>query len=185
MAVLRAVSISLGSSGRDRRIETTLLGTPVLLERIGVDGNLEKARRTFLELDDQVDAFGVGGADLGVSVDGRYYPLHSVTKLIDGLKTPAVDGGVVRRVVEGAIVPRLERMLPVPILPKRVFFCAAGLWAARRRSVGGPPAPRHPGSCAVAHPMPDGCDPTWITRTRDLRAMTAASREGGDSTLGT
>ena len=124
MTVLRAVSISLGGSQRDQRTETTLLGTPVLLERIGVDGDLDAARRKFLELDDQVDAFGVGGADLGVHVANRYYPLHSVSKLVAGLKTPAVDGGVVRRVVEGAIVPRLEQMLPVPIQPKRVFFCA-------------------------------------------------------------
>ena len=52
-----------------------------MLERIGVDGDLDAAREKFLELDDQVDAFGVGGADLGVHVADHYYPLHSVTRL--------------------------------------------------------------------------------------------------------
>ena len=64
----RAVSVSLGSSKRDKAVEVELLGTTVHIERIGMDGDMEKAAQKFKELDGKVDAFGVGGADLGVMV---------------------------------------------------------------------------------------------------------------------
>jgi hypothetical protein len=121
-SVKRVVSISLGSSRRNHRVETALLQQPLLLERIGVDGDQAAARRTFLELDGQVDAFGVGGADLDITVDNRTYPIRSVRTLVQGIKTPAVDGGGVRRVYERHLVQRLERLLPTPIQPKRVLI---------------------------------------------------------------
>ncbi len=39
----RAVSISLGSSKRDKRVQLELLGEPVVIERIGTDGDMERA----------------------------------------------------------------------------------------------------------------------------------------------
>lgn len=118
-----AVSISLGSSKRNKRVETTLLGQPIVLERIGTDGNQKEMRRLFLEMDGKVDAFGFGGADLGLEVDGRYYRLHSVAKLVDGVtRTPLVDGGGVRSVVESQTARHLAHLLP-DIQPKRVLFC--------------------------------------------------------------
>ena len=57
----RAVSISLGSSSRDKRVQVDFKGEPIIVGRIGTDGDVGRARRTYLELDDQVDAFGVGG----------------------------------------------------------------------------------------------------------------------------
>lgn len=118
----RAVSISLGSSKRDKRVETTLLGQPIVLERIGTDGDQQKMARLFQEMDGQVDAFGFGGADLGLEVDGRFHPLHSVAKLVNGVRTPVVDGGGVRAVVESQTARHLARLLP-DIQPKRVLFC--------------------------------------------------------------
>lgn len=117
-----AVSISLGSSKRNKRVETTLLGQPIVLERIGTDGNQKEMRRLFLEMDGKVDAFGFGGADLGLEVDGRYHPLYSVAKLVDGVRTPVVDGGGVRAVVERKIAGHLAHLLP-NIQPKRALFC--------------------------------------------------------------
>ena len=70
-----AVSISLGSSKRDKTVEVELLGEQVRIERIGTDGDMEKAAQLYKDLDGEVDAFGVGGADLGVLVDERWYPL--------------------------------------------------------------------------------------------------------------
>jgi hypothetical protein len=118
----RAVSISLGSSKRNKRVETTLLGQPIVLERIGTDGSQKEMRRLFLEMDGKVDAFGFGGADLGLEVDGRYHPLYSVAKLVDGVRTPVVDGGGVRAVVERKTASHLARLLP-NIQPKRALFC--------------------------------------------------------------
>jgi hypothetical protein len=56
-----AVSISIGSSKRDKKVEFSLLGEKVALERIGTDGDMEVAARMFQDLDGKVDAFGVGG----------------------------------------------------------------------------------------------------------------------------
>lgn len=122
---MRIVSISLGSSKRNHRTEATLFGHTMTLERIGTDGSQAKARELYLELDGKVDAFGVGGTDLGITVNEQYYPLHAVQGLVAGLKTPTVDGGTVRRVVEGKIAQRLAGLLPTPIDPKRVFICTA------------------------------------------------------------
>jgi len=89
----RAVSISLGSSKRDKAVVVNLLGEQVSIERIGTDGDMEAAARKYQELDGQVDAFGVGGADLGVLVDKKWYPLYSVKPMVRFVKqTPLVDG---------------------------------------------------------------------------------------------
>ena len=39
----RAVSVSLGSSERDKKVEVELLGEMVSIERMGTDGDIEKA----------------------------------------------------------------------------------------------------------------------------------------------
>ena len=57
----RAVSISIGSSKRNKTVEVELLGEKVLIERIGTDGSMEKAAQLYRELDGKVNAFGVGG----------------------------------------------------------------------------------------------------------------------------
>lgn len=89
----RAVSISLGSSKRNKAVEVTLLGEQVSIERIGTDGDMEAAAKKYQELDGKVDAFGVGGADLGVLVEKKWYPLYSVKPMVRFVKeTPLVDG---------------------------------------------------------------------------------------------
>ncbi|MDP7544731.1 MAG: hypothetical protein QGG31_03070, partial [Anaerolineales bacterium] len=89
----RAVSVSIGSSKRDKRVEITLLGEQVTIERIGTDGDMERASDLFREMDGKVDAFGVGGADLGLQVDNKWYQLHSVKPMVRHIKkTPFVDG---------------------------------------------------------------------------------------------
>ena len=97
----RAVSISIGSSKRDKAVEVTLLGEKVSIERIGTDGDMEAAAQKFKELDGKVDAFGVGGADLGAIIDGKWYTLHSVTPMVRFVKqTPLVDGGGLKNTLE-------------------------------------------------------------------------------------
>ena len=52
----RAVSISLGSSKRDKRVEVAFCGERVVIERIGTDGDMEKAAQKYRDLDGKVDA---------------------------------------------------------------------------------------------------------------------------------
>lgn len=97
----RAVSISIGSSKRNKAVEVELLGEKVSIERIGTDGDMEAAAQKYRELDGKVDAFGVGGADLGAIVDGKWYPLHSVTPMVRYVKkTPLLDGGGLKNTLE-------------------------------------------------------------------------------------
>ncbi len=119
----RAVSISLGSSKRDKAVTITLLGQDITIERIGTDGDVARATRLYNELDGQVDAFGVGGTDLGFTVGQRYYPLHSVRQLVAGVRhTPVVDGGGLKHTLEGRLAQFIERQIGDQIAPKRVLI---------------------------------------------------------------
>lgn len=105
----RAVSISIGSSKRDKAVEIEILGEKVRIERIGTDGDMEKAALLYKELDGKVDAFGVGGADLGVMVDNKWYPLYSVQSMVRFVeKTPVVDGTGLKNTLENRLAPFIE-----------------------------------------------------------------------------
>ncbi len=97
----KAVSISLGSSKRNKKVIITFKDEPISVERIGTDGDPNKARQLFAELDGQVDAFGVGGVELYLRLEGKEYPLRSGLGLIkDVRKTPAVDGRGLKHTLE-------------------------------------------------------------------------------------
>lgn len=97
----RAVSISLGSSKRDKKVVVHFADEAIQIERIGTDGDIEKAHRLYLELDGKVDAFGVGGVDLYLRLDNREYPLRAALKLVEGVKTtPLCDGRGLKHTLE-------------------------------------------------------------------------------------
>jgi hypothetical protein len=108
----RAVSVSIGSSKRNKAVEVTLLGEKISIERIGTDGDMEAAALKYQELDGKVDAFGVGGADLGAVVEGKFYPFHSVQKLVRYIKkTPVVDGGGLKNTLENRAPAFLDKKI--------------------------------------------------------------------------
>jgi GNAT superfamily N-acetyltransferase len=121
MAIMkRAVSISLGSSSRDKKAVVTFKGEPIKLERIGTDSDPNKARRLFADLDGQVDALGVGGVDLYLRLDGREYPLRAALKLVkDVHKTPVTDGRGLKHTLERRVFE-----LAAPALGTPRFRCA-------------------------------------------------------------
>jgi hypothetical protein len=122
----RAVSISLGSSVRDHKVVVNLLGQEISIERIGTDGDLKGAMALYSELDGQVDAFGVGGTDLGLQVGERYYPLRAAHKMVSGVRqTPVVDGGGVRGVLERQVMQVVEAEIGSEIAPKRATITVA------------------------------------------------------------
>jgi hypothetical protein len=108
----RAVSISIGSSKRDKAVVVKLLGEEISIERIGTDGDMEAAAIKYKELDGKVDAFGVGGADLGLMVDDKWYRLYSVEKMVRFIKeTPVVDGTGLKNTLERKAAPFVEAKL--------------------------------------------------------------------------
>ena len=97
----KAVSVSLGSPERDKRVNVNLSGTDVEQERIGTGGDLERTRQLFQELDGRVDALSLGGMDLYVRVDQREYPIRAAHKLVQDVKqTPLIDGRMLKLVME-------------------------------------------------------------------------------------
>jgi hypothetical protein len=121
-----AVSISIGSSKRNKTVQIDILGEKVQLERIGTDGNLQEAARLYREMDGKVDAFGVGGTILGFLISNRWYPLHSLQSLFAGVKqTPLVDGTGLKETLELKAADNLDRELGDQVGIKRAFMTSA------------------------------------------------------------
>lgn len=122
----RAVSISLGSSERDKAVEVELFGEKISIERRGTDGDIAKATALFTELDGKVDALGVGGIDLWVEVEGKKHPLTAAHKLVKNVhKTPVVDGGGLKNTLEGQVVKVLIAELGPSYANGRCLLTAA------------------------------------------------------------
>ncbi len=124
----RAVSISIGSSKRDKAVEVSMLGQKVSIERIGTDGDMEAAALKYKELDGKVDAFGVGGADLGLMVDNKWYPLYSVRPMVRYVKlTPLVDGVGLKNTLENKSAAFLQAKIGEYIAERgRKVFVVSG-----------------------------------------------------------
>ena len=105
----KAISISIGSSTRDKEAVVNLLGEEVHISRVGTDGDMEAAQKMYRDLDGKVDAFGVGGTDLGLYVDKKWYRLHSVASLVEDVtQTPVVDGCGLKNTLEARSASILE-----------------------------------------------------------------------------
>jgi hypothetical protein len=117
----RAVSVSLGSSARDKRVVVDFKGEQISVERIGTDGDVPKAQRLFAELDGVVAALGVGGVDLYLRLGDREYPLHAALKLVQDVhQTPVVDGRGLKHTLERRVFE-----LAAPALGGRPHFRCA------------------------------------------------------------
>ncbi len=122
----KAVSVSLGSSKRDKKVEIDLLGERVSLERRGVDGDVAKATALFTELDGKVDVLSVGGIDLWVNLGERQYRISAAHKLIQGVsQTPIVDGSGLKNTLETQVAPTLIATLGPNLASGRVLLTAA------------------------------------------------------------
>ncbi|GDX40595.1 hypothetical protein LBMAG21_08870 [Armatimonadota bacterium] len=122
----RVVSISLGSSKRNKRVNATLFGEEFEIERVGTDGDKAKYRQLIADLDGKVDAFGVGGTDLYVYANNRRYTMRdSVTLFKAAKKTPYVDGSGLKNTLERETVAYLQEKGIVDFTQKRVLLVCA------------------------------------------------------------
>ncbi len=120
------VSVSLGTSKRDKRDAVEILGEHFLLERRGTDGDLDKFAALFKELDGNVDALGVGGADIYVVVAGRRYAFRQILELVAGAKTtPVVDGSGLKHTLERETIRALQRDGVVDFTKEKVLLVSA------------------------------------------------------------
>lgn len=122
----RIVSVSIGSSERDHAAELELMGQRVRVERIGTDGDIDKAIALIRELDGKVDAFGMGGIDLYVWAGGRRYELRDAKRIARAAgRTPIVDGSGLKNSLERRIVTYLEDNMHIRWPERKVLLVSA------------------------------------------------------------
>ncbi|MEW6663446.1 MAG: quinate 5-dehydrogenase [Bacillota bacterium] len=122
----RVVSVSLGSSKRDHKVETEILGQKFSIERRGTDGDMEKAIALIKELDGQVDAFGLGGTDLYVYAGNRRYVLRDALRIVSAAKhTPIVDGSGLKNTLERRVVSYLAENQGIQFKDKKILVVSA------------------------------------------------------------
>jgi hypothetical protein len=89
----KVLSVSLGSSTRDHTTETDFMGEHFWLSRQGTDGDFERYLQMYQEYDGKVDAFGIGGAEFYVEVNGRRYYWRELQRVRDVIKISKVGDG--------------------------------------------------------------------------------------------
>jgi hypothetical protein len=122
----KIVSVSLGSSTRDHRAVTTLLGEEFDISRIGMDGKLDAAIAKVKELDGHVDAIGLGGIDVYLYAGTHRYALRDGVRLLEAAKiTPVVDGSGLKNTLEREAVRFMQDDLGMELRGKHVLMVSA------------------------------------------------------------
>jgi len=130
MKQIKVLGVSFGSSKRDKIVDLEIAGIRACVERKGVDGSKAKAREIFLERQNTVDAFGIGGTDLYFVLDERIYAQKDTARLVAGIVTPSVDGIGIKMTREPQLIKDMasedfERRYGFTIRGKRVFVACA------------------------------------------------------------
>lgn len=123
-AVRTVVSVSLGSSRRDHEVETSLLGQPFRIRRVGTDGDFRKAQALLAELDGHVDAIGLGGVDVYLYSRRERFALRDGLRLMNVVKkTPVVDGSGLKNSLEREVIRRLaaEHAAEIPLRGRKTL----------------------------------------------------------------
>jgi len=120
------LSVSLGSSKRDKVAHTSILGEDFLLERRGTDGDLARLGRLMVEHDGKVDALCLGGTNLGLHWNRRFYPFRDIQRITRQIRqTPVADGAGVKNSLERETIRLLQEQGVVDFSQARVFLVCA------------------------------------------------------------
>lgn len=120
---LRVVSISLGSSKRNATAELELAGKKFIVERIGTDGDIYKAKRLLEAWDGKATALGLGGTDLYVYAGNKRYTFHQSARLLANVRqTPVLDGSGLKNSLERKLINELAQGDLVPIKGAKVLL---------------------------------------------------------------
>lgn len=122
----RIVSVSIGSSQRDSKAVVTVCGEEFSIERIGTDGDMQKAIALIRELDGKVAAFGMGGIDLYLYGGKRRYILREAKQIARAAQvTPMVDGSGLKNTLERRAIEDLAKASPGMFKGKNVLLTCA------------------------------------------------------------
>ena len=139
----RVVSVSLGTSRRDKTVQTEMLGVPLTRERRGTDGSKARFQAILAELDGIAACFGIGGTDAYLHAGTRRYAFRETLALMEPARiTPWVDGSGLKHTLERATVAYLQDQGIVDFGKLRVLLVAgvdrfgmAEALACRARSI--------------------------------------------------
>lgn len=119
----RVVSVSLGSPERDHKAVVDIAGETFEVERIGTDGDIEKAINLIRELDGKVDAFGMGGIDLYLNGGNKKYIIKDAIPIYNAAKiSPIVDGTFIKNTLERKIVKYIDDRNIIALNNKKVLL---------------------------------------------------------------
>ncbi len=120
------VGISLGSPTRDHLVKIDLMGDTYQIERIGMDGDMDKMIEKISELDGKVDAFGLGGMDLYIYAVDRRYEIRDAKRIVKAAKkTPIVDGSGLKNTLEKRAIKYLGNHTDIFNTKRRVLLTCA------------------------------------------------------------
>lgn len=120
---LQVVSVSLGSSSRDKTVTARFFGREVRIERRGTDGDMNRAIALIGELDGVVDAIGLGGIDLYLIAGEKKYIIRDALRMARAAtKTPVVDGSGLKHTLERRTVQWLQETGVIDFRGKRVLL---------------------------------------------------------------
>jgi len=122
----RVVSVSLGTSKRNKSYSINILGQDFFIERLGMDGDFKKFKSKLLELDGVVDAIGFGGVDIYVKIGEESYTFRQIKKLKDLVKvTPIADGSGVKHTLEREAINEIQKSGILDFANERVLLVSA------------------------------------------------------------
>lgn len=121
------VSVSIGSSSRDHEVEVNLLGQDIRIRRIGTDGDIEAAKRMLVDMDDEVEAFGLGGILFClVGPGGRQCNIRSANQFKRlGLHSVLVDGTGLKNTLERLAITYLKENQNYDFTGKKALLISA------------------------------------------------------------
>lgn len=126
MAMKWVVSVSLGSSKRDKTATVNLLGQTVKIKRVGTDGDIHLFADLFAAYDGKVDCLCVGGMDVYLWAAGKRYMFRDARRLISGAtRTPVVDGSGLKNTIERRTVEHLATVGLVDFPRSKVLVTCA------------------------------------------------------------
>lgn len=122
----KILSVSLGTSTRDHKVETNILGEKFFIERIGTNGNIHRAIEILKENDGKVDAFGMGGIDFYLQIGYKKHFIKDALPLKNAPKvTPIVDGSGLKNTLEKKIIKQLKKEGAIDFQKKKVLLTSA------------------------------------------------------------
>ncbi len=117
------MSVSIGSSKRNHKVETKILGEEFIIERVGTDGDIKKAMEIIRENDGKVSAFGMGGIDLYVCIGNKRFTIKDAVPIAQAAKiSPIVDGSGLKNTLERKVIYYLTEHEIIDFKNKKVLL---------------------------------------------------------------